>query len=138
MLDIVNKHTLQHQSPSTIVSHNNLLSPTEKPLPKTSAAAFIACLIPCQINLSPPVYTAVCIKYAWHHLSDVTLGLCLKEQIRQDFLSCLPVAPSRNHLFTSVMLIESSETLPEKSINTQRLDSPSQLPCLSHNTPLST
>lgn len=56
------------------------------------------------------------------HLSDITIGRCSKGKIRQDFfffLSCDSVARSKNHLFNSVMLIESPEILPEKSIPTQ-------------------
>lgn len=56
-------------------------------------------------------------------------GRCLKEKIRQDFLSCLSVAQGRSHLFTSVMLIETPETLPEKSMHPHKYKLPS-LPCL--------
>ncbi len=70
-----------------------------------------------------------------HRLSDVTIGQCLKEKIRQDFPRCLSVARSRNHLFTSVMLMESSETLPEKSISTRLcLPSTVSLPLSQHPT----
>ena len=75
-----------------------------------------------------------------HHLSDITIGQCLKEKIRQDFQGCVSVARSRNHLFTSVMLIESPETLPEKSIPTQlsSLCFPSTVSLLLSQHPLNT